>query len=982
MGNQPVAAGRESRREDVTTKAVFAKLQKNENGEVVVRDILAAAAVPIEDFEEVLASFSIDVDGTINEAQFQEILTYVINKSSRTPVPLSRNRRSLSFKIRGHPGLHLSTMSELFRLFNAIDQDKDGKISPDALAALIGAAYDSADEIIEKILLIDQDEIDFGEFLNVMLQVGGQDMYEAMFLALQDQDEQRIEEEDDVDSLPDSPVKLMAKLTSFKSFRQQGVDFDSFMAIIQEEEDHSATVSSTFTQKWWKLFSSLDEGKLGMVPTLKLKECVLQETGCDRTDLERRFEEDASESMSFPVFLHIAAEFDPSSSFDDVIDSNVGGHFDNLSKAGKVGITDIESYLTPLGSSANMPLLFEVQQMIERDSSLRLNYANFRALVTRFPENVFLTSHPFDTEVQTALQDLFADIDTRKAGAITVAELAVGLKISSKKATDLMALADVSDASGLMNVDSFVEIMTKSDIRLDHATAQELEDQKLFILVDKDSDGYISANDLASSLAIPRESAEQLVATNDLDGDSALNLEEFASLVKNPAMLTIREREARRVRHRSLFLKLDTDMSGTVSVEELATALGMEKFEIVEILSRWTTDPVNNELDVTQFVGFMEEIESRTVAPLAPVTISVADFLPSGPRVGTFQARPLRSKAAAPPNKLNIPNELFHSYHDIFSMIDTNGDGIVTETDLAQALSIPLLRAQTLVQSGDSGGTNSLNFPDFVKIVSNPNTDLAPPKLKDQVVLVCAERSFGVSVVHSLLMEGAKVILPVGTVAYRTDYRRALEGLFFNHSDVVFRVVDLHKEHEVKELLSFVTTTYERLDHVVFVAPTRSLAVATTKLGVVQFQAQLSNFVTAPFLIAKELLNNTILKPKGSFTIVTCSQRCQDPNSGLAALGASATHGLALALLAEASVQGVVRVNEISVATAIITGEGDGLPADRGDKVVITQREIANALLNIFMSGVHGRSVSLEYQGDAAKILARSADFAPKILVT
>ncbi|KAL1192547.1 putative calcium-binding protein CML17 [Cardamine amara subsp. amara] len=155
-------------------------------------------------------------------------------------------------------------------------------------------------------------------------------------------------------------------------------------------------------------------------------------------------------------------------------------------------------------------------------------------------------SKKLDEEKIDELREIFRSFDRNKDGSLTQLELgsllrALGVKPSPDQFETLIDKAD-SKSNGLVEFPEFValvspELLSSSKIMTPYTEEQLL---RLFRIFDTDGNGFITAAELAHSMAklghaLTVAELTGMIKEADSDGDGRINFQEFAKAINSAA---------------------------------------------------------------------------------------------------------------------------------------------------------------------------------------------------------------------------------------------------------------------------------------------------------------------------------------------------------------------------------------------------------------------------------------------------------------
>lgn len=148
-----------------------------------------------------------------------------------------------------------------------------------------------------------------------------------------------------------------------------------------------------------------------------------------------------------------------------------------------------------------------------------------------------------DDEQIAELREIFRSFDRNNDGSLTQLELgsllrSLGLKPSPEQLETLIQNTD-KNSNGLIEFSEFITLVAPD---LLPAKSPYTEDQlrQLFRLFDRDGNGFITAAELAHSMAklghaLTAEELTGMIKEADLDGDGTINFEEFSLAINSAA---------------------------------------------------------------------------------------------------------------------------------------------------------------------------------------------------------------------------------------------------------------------------------------------------------------------------------------------------------------------------------------------------------------------------------------------------------------
>ncbi|WOL19526.1 hypothetical protein Cni_G28324 [Canna indica] len=151
-----------------------------------------------------------------------------------------------------------------------------------------------------------------------------------------------------------------------------------------------------------------------------------------------------------------------------------------------------------------------------------------------------------DDEQLAELREIFRSFDRNNDGSLTQLELGsllrcLGLKPSTDQLDAIIQKAD-TNSNGLIEFSEFVALVSPELVA---AKSPYTEEQlcRLFKLFDRDGDGYITAAELAHSMAklghaLTASELTGMIKEADTDGDGRISFQEFSQAITSAAFDT------------------------------------------------------------------------------------------------------------------------------------------------------------------------------------------------------------------------------------------------------------------------------------------------------------------------------------------------------------------------------------------------------------------------------------------------------------
>ncbi|KAL6642630.1 hypothetical protein ACP70R_020811 [Stipagrostis hirtigluma subsp. patula] len=144
-----------------------------------------------------------------------------------------------------------------------------------------------------------------------------------------------------------------------------------------------------------------------------------------------------------------------------------------------------------------------------------------------------------DDEQLAELREIFRSFDRNADGSLTQLELgsllrSLGLKPSSDELDALIQRAD-TNSNGLVEFSEFVALVAP-ELLADRSPYSEDQLRRLFSIFDRDGNGFITAAELAHSMArlghaLTVKELTGMIKEADTDGDGRINFQEFSRAI-------------------------------------------------------------------------------------------------------------------------------------------------------------------------------------------------------------------------------------------------------------------------------------------------------------------------------------------------------------------------------------------------------------------------------------------------------------------
>ncbi|TYJ23156.1 hypothetical protein E1A91_A08G171600v1 [Gossypium mustelinum] len=148
-----------------------------------------------------------------------------------------------------------------------------------------------------------------------------------------------------------------------------------------------------------------------------------------------------------------------------------------------------------------------------------------------------------DEEQMAELREIFSSFDRNNDGSLTQLELgsllrSLGLKPSLDQVEDLIQKAD-SNNNGLIEFSEFVAMLAP-ELQPEKSPYSEEQLKQLFKMFDRDGNGFITAAELAQTMAklghaLTVEELTGMIKEADADGDGRISFDEFSQAITSAA---------------------------------------------------------------------------------------------------------------------------------------------------------------------------------------------------------------------------------------------------------------------------------------------------------------------------------------------------------------------------------------------------------------------------------------------------------------
>ncbi|GAB2264951.1 Probable calcium-binding protein cml18 [Dionaea muscipula] len=152
-------------------------------------------------------------------------------------------------------------------------------------------------------------------------------------------------------------------------------------------------------------------------------------------------------------------------------------------------------------------------------------------------------SNELDDDQIAELREIFRTFDRNDDGKLTQLELgsltrSLGLKPSEDQLDALIQAADKNN-NGMVEFSEFIALVAP-DLIPSKSPYSEQQLKQLFQMFDRDGNGYITAAELAHSMAklghpLSAEELTGMIKEADVDGDGCINFHEFSQAIASAA---------------------------------------------------------------------------------------------------------------------------------------------------------------------------------------------------------------------------------------------------------------------------------------------------------------------------------------------------------------------------------------------------------------------------------------------------------------
>merc|ERR1711899_207821 len=704
-------------------ETAFKKFDSNNDGAIDAGEMktgLRSSGVNMTDqeVETVFAVADLDGDGEVSIQEFTALLCGGSSGSSAAKSALKSGGGNASAVVAKFRQSH-RTIDQVRAAFTQYDTNRDGNISRQELAAGMAAGQFSAQESSLVFDLADSNgdgEIDMGEFVTMMFPAAGQLISNL---------KQNFRDENDVkaafkswDSDGDGEISFKELQAAVQRSGQKlteedinaifvvgdadqngSIDLQEFMAMMMPQ---SSDVVAKFrairktVKDVQNAFKQFDGDGDGSIDKNELTQGLSQVGNFTRQDIDTLFaagDVDGDGKIDYEEFIALMC---PSAS--DIIEkfrakyrnvNDVKAAFKRFDRNGD-GALEKGELCDALKSSG------ESYSDVEVDAIFSLGDVDGDGEIT-LEEFIGLMSPSASSVVQRIsksfrnlndCKEAFKKIDRDNDGLLSKQEMMQGNKFDAEEVNAIFELGDIN-GDGQIDMGEFISLMFPSAVEVAlqvSSTFKTIDDVKAaFKLLDKDGDGSISRQEMASSgHKFNNAQVEAIFALGDINDDGAIDLDEFIS-VMCPSALTIVSRLRGKFKNisdvKKAFLAIDIDKDGVLSKKEIA---GCGKFNGQETEAIFMLGDLNQDgdIDLEEFVSLMCPTASMAISRFTRNVKNLADA------------------------------------QQMFKILDKNGDGLISQEEMRSCGSrFNATEIEAIFAIGDTNNDGEIDINEFVAVM-------------------------------------------------------------------------------------------------------------------------------------------------------------------------------------------------------------------------------------------------------------------------
>ena len=359
----------------------------------------------------------------------------------------------------------------------------------------------------------------------------------------------------------------------------------------------------------------------------------------------------------------------------------------------------------------------------------------------------------------------FKKIDRDNDGLLSKQEMmqSSGNMFDKEEVDAIFALGDIN-GDGELDMGEFISIMFPSAVEVAmqvSATFKTMDDIKQgFKLMDKDGDGQITKQEMASSgHRFNNAQVDAVFALGDVNDDGVLDLDEFIA-VMCPSALTVisrlRGKYSNIAEVKKAFLSIDVNRDGLLSKQEMNSS---GKFNAQEVEALFILGDLNGdgELDLEEFVGLLCPMAGMALSRLTrnvnnigdaqqlfrvldkdgDGNISMEEMRACGSRFNAQEIEAIFAigdvdndgaislnefVAVMCPTAATVVGRLSKTYGNLeqikagFKKLDVNGDGLISKQEMSSA-GLSQQEVNAIFSIGDTNGDGEIDIDEFIGVM-------------------------------------------------------------------------------------------------------------------------------------------------------------------------------------------------------------------------------------------------------------------------